>query len=162
MEYPVCRTECPREQEALDAIVSRRWPERADIDLRRHVVTCSVCADLIDVAAALADDHERASGEARIPPSAVVWWKAQVRARQEAARIAARPIAVAHLAAGIAAIGFAVAAAAAIWSWLPALPAVDLTPLAALAREHAPLMLLVLLPWLFLAPVAAWLAFARE
>ena len=62
MEYPVCRTECPREQEALDAIVSRRWPGRADIDLRRHVVTCSVCADLIDVAAALADDHERASG----------------------------------------------------------------------------------------------------
>jgi hypothetical protein len=155
----VRRTECPREQEALDAVASRRWPDRAEVDLQRHVLTCSVCSDLIDVAAILSDDHDRASAEARVPPSAVVWWKAQVRARQEAARTAARPIAVAHGVAGAAALAVAAVVAAAIWQRLPALPSVpDLAPLAAAAWNHAPLLLLLLVPWLVLAPVAAWLA----
>jgi hypothetical protein len=159
----VRRTECPREQEALDAVASRRWPERADVDLRRHVRTCGICADLIEVAAALADDHDRASVEARVPPSAVVWWKAQLRARHEAARTAARPIAVAHGVAGAVALVVAAAVAAAIWPRLPALPsAPELAPLATVARNHAPVLLLLLLPWVVLAPVAAWIALARE
>ena len=157
------RTECPREQEALDAVASRRWPERADVDLRRHVRTCGLCADLIDVAAALAEDHDRASAEARVPPSAVVWWKAQLRARQEAARTAARPIAIAHGVAGAAAFVVVLAVAAAIWPRLPAFPsAPDLTPLATAAWHYAPLLLLLVLPGLVLAPVAAWLALTRE
>ncbi|MGH9313355.1 MAG: hypothetical protein ACRD1S_09165, partial [Vicinamibacterales bacterium] len=72
------RTECPREQDALDAVASRRWPERADADLRDHVSACAVCADLIEVAATLAGDHELALAAARVPPPAAVWWKAQV------------------------------------------------------------------------------------
>jgi hypothetical protein len=163
MESPVRRTECPREQEVLDVVASRRWPERVEIDLRRHVATCSICADLLEVAAIFAEDHELASAEARVPPPAVVWWKAQMRARQEAARTAARPIAVALCMAGLASIALAATLGAAVWQWLPDIPAApDLTPLAAAARTHAPLLLLVLLPWLVLAPIAAWLAFARD
>ena len=62
------RTECPREQEALDAVASRRWPERADVDLWRHVRTCGVCADLIDVAAALRGGSRSRVGRGAGPP----------------------------------------------------------------------------------------------
>jgi hypothetical protein len=42
--------------------------------------------DLTAAAAALLNEHESAWGEARVPASGVVWWRAQVRAREEAAR----------------------------------------------------------------------------
>lgn len=161
------RSECPREQDALDAVATLRWPERADADLRDHVAACVVCADLVEVAAALSGEHDRASAEARVPPSAAVWWKAQVRARQEAARTAARPIAVVHGVAAASAVALVVslvaALAVALWPLLPSLPRVpDLAPLAAAAWERAPFLILVLVPWLILAPVAAWIALARE
>jgi hypothetical protein len=58
--------------------------------------------------------------EARVPSAAHVWWRAQMRARQEAAAAAARPIAVAQGVAAASAAGLAAAAIAfgwAAWSW---------------------------------------------
>ncbi len=85
--------ECDREDDVLDALAAERWPERCDEDLRTHVNACAVCADLAEVAAALLDDREAAWREARVPPAGVVWWRAQLRAREEAARAAGRPLA---------------------------------------------------------------------
>ena len=48
------------------------------------------------VADAIAAEAARARGEAAVPSSAIVWWRAQMRARQEAARAAERPITVVH------------------------------------------------------------------
>jgi hypothetical protein len=88
------RTDCAREQDLLDALASDRWPERCDDELRAHVAACGVCSDVLAVALPLLREHEAASAEAQVPTSAVVWWRAEMRARQEAARAAARPIAV--------------------------------------------------------------------
>jgi hypothetical protein len=114
----VGRIECEREQEVVDAVTARRWPGRADAALRHHVDRCGICADVAAVALALRDDHEAGWSDARVPSAAHVWWRAQVRARQEAAATAARPITVAQgLAAastiglGIGAIGYGVATA---------------------------------------------------
>jgi hypothetical protein len=85
--------DCPHEQEVLDMLAARRWPDRCEPELEAHIRACAICADLTASAAALLDEHESAWGEARVPPSVVVWWRAQVRAREEAARAAARPIA---------------------------------------------------------------------
>lgn len=48
------------------------------------------------VAQAIADEASAARMEAAPPSSAIVWWRAQLRARQEAAQIADKPIAVVH------------------------------------------------------------------
>ena len=48
------------------------------------------------VAEAIAAEAAVARTEAAPPSSAIVWWRAQVRARQEAARAADRPITIVH------------------------------------------------------------------
>lgn len=85
--------DCAREQDVLDMLAARRWPDRCEPELEAHIRACAICGDLTSAAAALLDEHESAWGEARVPASGVVWWRAQVRAREEAARAAARPIA---------------------------------------------------------------------
>jgi hypothetical protein len=48
------------------------------------------------VVEAIAAEAARARTEAAPPSSAIVWWRAQMRARQEAARAADRPITIVH------------------------------------------------------------------
>jgi len=48
------------------------------------------------VAEAIAAEAAQARREAAPPSSAIVWWRAQMRARQEAARAAERPITIVH------------------------------------------------------------------
>ena len=87
------KTECTHEEDVLDAINLARWPEQVDAALREHVAACGVCADLTQVAVLLQDERDGALAEARVPSSGLVWWRAQLRARQEATRAAERPIA---------------------------------------------------------------------
>jgi hypothetical protein len=87
---------CIREQDVLDVLATGRLPAACDADLDRHIEGCAGCADLLLTAAALLEDRECAWSEASVPPSAVVWWRAQLRAREEAARSAVRPIAFAQ------------------------------------------------------------------
>ena len=53
----------------------------------------------------------------RIPSSAVMWWRAQMRARQEAAREAARPINVAHVIALVSVAALTIVALVALSPW---------------------------------------------
>lgn len=48
------------------------------------------------VSEAIAAEAAMARTEATPPSSAIVWWRAQMRARQEAAQIADRPITIVH------------------------------------------------------------------
>ena len=77
------------------------------------------------VAEAIAAEAALARTEAAPPSSAIVWWRAQMRARQEAARAAERPITIVHglaiaCGAGIALslIGTAIAAVRGSSGWL--------------------------------------------
>mgnify|MGYP006162161733 CR=1 FL=1 len=84
---------CEREFDVLDAVMSGRWPDGCDEDLRMHAHHCEICHDLIQVAHAVRTDHLEDLQHVTVPPSGVVWWKAQRRARQEAVTAARRTIA---------------------------------------------------------------------
>ncbi|MCU0256168.1 MAG: hypothetical protein MUF60_05460 [Vicinamibacterales bacterium] len=108
--------ECPREQDVLDAIAACRWPDRCDADLRAHVERCPVCADLAAVASALGEERDRWWERAELPSASLVWWRAELRARAEAARVVSRPVVAAQV------VGVAILVAVAV-AWLAAMPA---------------------------------------
>jgi hypothetical protein len=116
-------TACVREPEILDEIAEGRWPEAAPGALREHAATCVVCADLALAASALHDDAAEAKvGTMALPSAGQVWWRAELRARHEAARLAQRPVIAVQV---VAAVVFLAALATGVrhlvpdaWAWL--------------------------------------------
>lgn len=110
--------DCAREQDVLDAVASNRWPGRSGDELRDHVRLCAVCADVAEIAGALAEERDRTWNETDVPPASLVWWRAQMRARAEATALAGRPILVAQ---GVAVVCLAAAAWIVfphVWPWV--------------------------------------------
>jgi hypothetical protein len=101
------------------------------------------------IAQLIRDEYEAATRQARVPPPELVWMRAQLRAREEAARKAARPIVLAQ-SIGIAAFLGLLVSLAGHFS------------LAQLPEIPVPVVELILGGWLVLAPVAVYLAFSRE
>ena len=110
--------ECRRESEVVAAVGCGRWPERCPGDLRDHVGSCEVCSQVLEVALALHDERESAYRQADIPSAGLVWWRAELRARQEAMRAASRPITFVQAFGGAAAIGVSLALLSRAWPWL--------------------------------------------
>lgn len=171
------RVECPREQDVLDALASRRWPSRGDPALAVHVAECGICADLVTVARAFLDGDALPEEPARdLPPPSLVWWRAQLRAREEAARAAARPLRAVQGAALVCGALLALVLLAGSGPYLSnwfgpiaarataRLPDVDAQALsqAAFAAFASPGVQLAAAAWLVLGPLAVYLAFARD
>lgn len=164
--------ECEREQEVLDAAATGRWPDRADADLRTHVASCAICADLAEIAPLFVEDRDAAWEQADVPSASAVWWRAQLRARRDAAERATRPVVlvqrVALVYAGVALFGLGVLLGPWIRAWALAtagvaqllVPSRDaLAVLAAAATAHA-MPLAALTFCLLLAPVFLYFALA--
>jgi hypothetical protein len=163
--------ECPREDELLEALQTSAWPDTCPRELHAHVEGCQACAGLVAVVLPLLDEHRVATAAAPVPSSGMVWWRAQMRARQEAARAAAQPISIVQ-AIGIAcAIGLLAGGLTVLspsvgpwFAWmgnladaLPSMPTVEWSSI----QGMAPLTLTVLLALmtvLILAPVALYLS----
>ena len=169
--------DCPFECDVLDALASRRWPARAGEELHAHVAACDSCRDLAAVAGALINEEDVAYTAAHVPSSASVWHRAQLRAREDAARTAMRPIGFVQ---GVAfAFGVAAAVAVAVWglpmlaSLLPdlsgltaslrapavSLPAIEFEATALLSNTTVQLALAA---WAVLAPLALYFAVASD
>jgi hypothetical protein len=101
-------TECPRESEVFEAVAFNR-----EGDVRDHLATCAICAEIADVAGALRAYHAAACREAPVPSAGAVWWRATVRARAEAAHTVSQPITVLQGIAGACGVGLA----AALFAW---------------------------------------------
>lgn len=99
----------------LDALASARWPERVDAELADHVASCDVCQDVLTVASAMQLDHDAAWKEANVPSSGQMWWRAEMRVKQDAVREASRPVAVAQGVAVVLALSVALAASWFAW-----------------------------------------------
>jgi hypothetical protein len=168
------RIDCTREEDVLDAINQGRWPDQADAALREHVASCSVCADLTHVDVLLQDEREGALQEASVPSSGLVWWRAQLRARQEAARAAERPIAFVEglaVACGLG-IAFAVLGLASPWVREWAVWSVDVLARAVPGRpevatftgamQGSTLWLVAIAAWLVIAPLAIYFTVADD
>jgi hypothetical protein len=101
-------TICEREPEVLDAIASHRWPGKLSAELSAHVAVCAICQDLGTVAETILENYDAASLRVRLPSAGLVWWRAEIRARQEARRVASRPITVVQTIMAACVAGFAV------------------------------------------------------
>jgi hypothetical protein len=113
--------DCAHEQGIVDAIVGGRWPHACDASLVAHATECDICRDVVAVAVALHEDEAAARHDgqsARLPSAGLVWWRATIRARAEATRVAERPLTVAQGVAGACAVGLACGLAGVAWQSL--------------------------------------------
>jgi hypothetical protein len=102
-----------------------------------------------EIAQLIQKEYAQAALEARVPPAQIVWLRAELRAREEAARRVVRPIVVGQ-AVGIAALAGLLVALLSRFS-IAQLPQIPLA-----------LIEVVLGSWLLLAPIALYFAFSRD
>jgi hypothetical protein len=156
-------TGCDHEQDVLDAIAANRWPNRLSAALSRHVSACEVCQDLGIVAAAISDDYASAALQARLPSAGLVYWRAEIRARQQARLAASQPITLVQLL--TTACGFAVALSLLTWSGFRPLPAIRAPELWAAFTSQPfffPLLLLSVGVLAIFSAAAVYLALSDE
>jgi hypothetical protein len=108
---------CVLEDDVFAAVAEGRWPEGVDSTLREHVSRCAVCSDVAGVAVPLQSEKQALRTTAVLPEAGQVWWKAQLRARREAAEAAGRPITVAQMVAFGCAMGLLGACVGATSEW---------------------------------------------
>lgn len=72
--------QCERESELLEAMQRQFVPA----DLVVHMESCSACAELQQIAGALLDDRAEAMAAAHVPSAGSMWWRIQLRKKQEA------------------------------------------------------------------------------
>ena len=154
------RRTCPLEDDVLASVTAGEWPDRASMALRAHVGQCASCADLAVVGGLLRSDHDVALSEADVPSSGQVWWRAQVRARAEAQRAAARPLFIAQAVAAAALLGLL--AAVVSWLWPKVASAGAWLHTASGPAELGAIAWLAIGAWVVLAPVALYCVFAKE
>ena len=148
---------CLRENDVLDALASARWPDRVDAELAQHVSSCEVCQDVIAVASAMRDDEDVARHEASVPSSGQMWWRAEMRARQDAVREASRPVTIAQAVA--AALALSIAGIAGWFAW----PSVqEFSKVSALASPVVLPVALALGALLIVAPVALYFVLSEK
>lgn len=119
---------------------------------------CPICGPLLALAAQVRADFEQAACEAPVPTPEIVWWRAQVRARENAARTVVTPIVLAESLGLAAAAGLLAAFAGS--TVLPGLTSLQLHD----ASLNLPLLAVGLVAgcWAVLAPLVLYFAFTRE
>jgi hypothetical protein len=167
------RFECEFEAEVLAAVVESRWPGAAGASLREHVAGCAICSDVAAVAGAIDTARRESRSTATVPDSGHVWWRAQLRARREAAEAAGRPITAAQLIAFACAVGLLGACFGATSTWFQtalkwmasSLADLDVKAFvpsaAALLAEHA-VLAIGIAGVLFLVPAAVYFVVVRD
>lgn len=165
--------DCPREADVFEAVAFGRWPAQAPRELQAHVAGCPVCRDVAVVAPAMQGDRRQLMRAAEPPTAAIVWWRATIRARAEAAHTAMRPMTMWQAVAGTCVAAVAAAIVAGVWrAGIAGAAAADLlarlaisrapAPLAGFGVEQALLVLAGVVACIVLAPVALYFALADE
>jgi len=148
-------TPCRYEADVLASVTSGSWDHAPD-ELKAHVTTCRACSDLALVSQLLKSDHAAMVAEANVPSAGQVWWRAQMRARAEAAEAAARPLFVAQAVACAAVVGVLVALVT--WLW----PAGGWHVVSTPPSELSLTTWVAIGAWVVIAPIALYLVFARD
>ncbi len=85
-------TGCAFEKDLSLALHEGRWPAACDPALQAHVAACSSCSDLVLVTTALQRARAAATQVPALPSPGVLWWRAQVRRRNQAAERMSQPL----------------------------------------------------------------------
>ena len=118
---------------------------------------CPECGPLVALAEEIRREFEHTQTHARVPTPEIVWWRAQMRAREEAARTAARPIVFTQALAVAALVGLLVSVLGRLtlpvltWSGFQLQTGLPLMPIAIAAACG-----------LIIAPAALYYAFSRD
>jgi hypothetical protein len=167
------KRECVRSADLLAAMTSGPVSQLSDDELLKHAETCESCREMVTVVSALRAERDRLRRNSTVPSAGLVWWRAQLRARQQAALRAAAPVTAVHAAAVVAAVVLAVAlvsvlirslGTASLAGWVPAIPSWTEAP-RSLASEFPFLgysLMAGATTWLVLGPVALYFAFRRD
>ena len=88
---------CGHEKEVTELLRSGRWPGIASTALRAHAASCDACRSLIAVTEAMGNDRAQAFAQAQLPPPGLLWWRAQLRRRNQVMRQVRRPLMAAQV-----------------------------------------------------------------
>jgi hypothetical protein len=141
---------CQREHELLDAL-GRGF---VGPELEQHVASCSDCSELRLVAGALLDDRADAIVSAPIPSAGTMWWRMQLRLRQEAEATARKSLLIGQGATLAVAVALVV-------TFFGADVAFEVRDLIATVRLSTPLLIAVA-AWSLAAPIASWVAIRQK
>ena len=141
---------CQREDELLDALGRGFVPA----ELEAHIVDCPSCSELRTVAGALLDERCQALAEAPVPAAGTMWWRMQIRQRQEAEEMGRRSLLVGQ------GVSIAVAVALMITLFGSEITGV-FHELAATFRPSTP-VLVALAAWALVTPIAGWVALRQK
>jgi hypothetical protein len=165
--------ECERSADVLAALSAGPPPDWSNDELRFHADACESCRDMVAVVSALRAERDHVRRSAKVPSAGLIWWRAQLRARQQAAIQASAPVTFVHAAALVAAVVLAVVLVSSVarWAGLPAVA--DFIPaMPSWSEASEPLtsefplvrygLMLGATAWLILGPVALYFAFRRD
>jgi hypothetical protein len=91
---------CEKEQAVVAALLAGTLTD----DLLAHVSLCEVCTEIAHVSHALLHEEAPAADLLRLPDASLVWRRAETLAKQQAIAKATRPIRIARICAGVAAL----------------------------------------------------------
>jgi hypothetical protein len=143
-------TQCFREDELLDAL---RRGYIGD-ELTAHVDACQNCSELRVVAAELLDDRGHAIASAPIPSAGTMWWRMQMRRRQELESSSRRALLVGQAMT----LAIALALVAALFGTDVA---AGMREVIASIRLSTPL-LIGIATWLLVAPIGGYVALRQK
>src|SRR5215467_14267199 len=87
---------CSSEKELQETLRQGRWPHACDPDLRAHVDGCPDCQELVLVAQALQKAKSNAAPPCISGSPGLLWWRGQLRRRNEAIQSVTEPLALAE------------------------------------------------------------------
>ena len=88
---------CPNEAEVQAILRQGHWPQACDPELREHIETCRTCGEQLLVLHAFHTARAQSMQAARIDHPNLLWWRAQLRRRNEALQLVSRPITTAQV-----------------------------------------------------------------
>lgn len=83
---------CNREREVADLLRRGHWPQACPADLRTHVDSCRSCSDLVVVTRTLQTARTNAADVPHLHSAGALWWRAQLRRRNQAIERINKPI----------------------------------------------------------------------
>lgn len=167
------KRECARAADVLAAMTAGREPGLANEELRQHADACEACREMVMVVAALRGERDRLRRSTTVPSAGLVWWRAQLRQRQQAALKATAPVTAVHAAAIIAAVVLAVVLVTSVAPFvgMPSLAGLVPSTTSFVEASRSLTTEFPLLPygvvlgataWLILGPVALYFALRRD
>lgn len=82
---------CSRQNEVTQALQAGQWPQGCAQELHDHVETCRQCGEQVRFTLAFAAARNAAMRAAMPQSAGLLWWKAQLRRRQQAMERLERP-----------------------------------------------------------------------